>query len=254
MVSKQAVIITVIAIVTLIIGAGIGYGAAGTKTTTVTSPTTLTFYTPLITTTTATVRETVSIYTFSTVTRAVTATATLLQPITMTITVKPTPTQKVVEAVIRQVVQVGPWKLAVLDVKEVTYIKTLSFGTWNYYQAPEGMKIVIAKLRIENTANEAKASFGPAELSIPILVTDVNKSYDKAYRYQLKSILRVTSDIEEKAVEYNELDVFIKLAPESYIEGDIMYLIPQTEKPAKLVIEYWPSPFEPKTVIVIKLS
>jgi hypothetical protein len=113
------------------------------------------------------------------------------------------------------------------------------------------MKIVIVTLRIENTANEARAPF--ADLSMT-LVTDANKSYDKAYTYQLKSVYSITSDIEEKTVAYNELDLFTKVAPGSYVEGDIMFLTPQTEKPAKLVIECWPSLFEPKTVIIIKLS
>jgi hypothetical protein len=145
-------------------------------------------------------------------------------------------------------------RLAVLDVKEATYIKKLVLGTWSYYQAPEGMKIVIVMLRIENTGMETKYPFGFGELGTPVLVTDANKSYDKAYTYQLKNVYSITSDIEEKTVAYNELDPFTKVAPGSYVEGDIMFLIPQTEKPAKLVIEYWPSPFEPKTVIIIKLS
>jgi len=285
MVSKQAVTIAVVAIVMLVVGIGIGYGVAGTRVVTVTSPVTLTFYTPLTTTTTVRETETMTMYTFSTVTRTVTATATQLQlvtvtttmtspttltlytpltitttasttvtqlqPVTITVTVTPTPTQRVVEAVIRQVVQAGPWRLAVLDVKEATYIKKLALGTWSYYQAPEGMKIVIVTLRIENTANETRTLL---ELSTPTLVTDVNKSYSMAYTYQLKDVYSITSDIEAKTVAYNELDPFTKVAPGSYVEGDIMFLIPQTEKPAKLVIEYWPSPFEPKMVIIIKLS
>ena len=254
MVSRQAIITAVVAIVMLVIGVGIGYGAAGTRVTTVTSPTTLTFYTPI--TTTTTVKEIVTMYTFSTVIRTVTATVTQLQPVTVTTTVTttPTPTQRVVEAVIRQVVQAGPWRLAVLDVKEATYIKTLVFNIWSYHQAPEDKKIVIVRLRIENTGVEEKSPFGFGELGMPVLITDVNKSYMRAYTYELKSVHEVSKEIEESAVEYKGLDVLTKVAPGSYVEGDIMFLTPQTENPAKLVIEYWPSPFEPKTVIVIKLS
>jgi hypothetical protein len=112
------------------------------------------------------------------------------------------------------------------------------------------MKIVIIRLRIENTGMETRYPFGFGELGTPVLVTDANK----AYTYELKSIYEVSKEIEENAVEYKELDIFTKVAPGSYVEGDIMFLTPQTEKPAKLVIEYWPSPFEPKTVIIIKLS
>jgi hypothetical protein len=270
MVSRQAITTAVVAIVMLVVGVGIGYGTVGTRVTTatMTSPVTLTFYTPI--TTTATVKEIVTMYTFTTATRTVTATVTQLQPltitttvsttvtqlqpVTITVTVTPTLTQKVIEAVIRQVVQAGPWRLAVLDVKEATYIKTLVFNMWSYYQAPEDKKIVIVRLRIENTGVEEKSPFGFGELGMPVLVTDANKSYDKAYTYELKSVYEVSKEIEENAVEYKELDVLTKVAPGSYVEGDIMFLTPQGEKSAKLVIEYWPSPFEPKTVIVIKLS
>jgi hypothetical protein len=151
------------------------------------------------------------------------------------------------------VVQVGPWRLAILDVKEATYIKTLVFNIWSYYQAPEDKKIVIVRLRIENTGVEEKSPFGFGELGMPVLITDANKSYIRAYTYELKSVYEVSKEIEESAVEYKGLDVLTKVAPGSYVEGDIMFLTPQGEKPAKLVIEYWPSPFEPKTVIIIKL-
>jgi Telomeric repeat-binding factor 2. len=241
-VSKQAVTLVAVAIAMLVVGLGIGYGVAGTRVVTVTSYTTATFYTPI--TTTVTVREAVTMYTITTVPTTV----------TVTVTTTPTPTQKVAEAVLRQVVQAGSWRLAVLDVKEATYIKTPVFGTWSYYRAPEGMKIVVITLRIENTGAESRHLFGFAELSLPILVTATNKSYSKAYTYELQYVYEVSKEVEEKAVTYRELDVFAKVAPGSYVEGDIMFLITQDEKPAKLLLEYWPSPFEPKTIIIINLS
>jgi len=172
----------------------------------------------------------------------------------VTTNIMPTPTQRVVEAIIRQVIQVGSWRLAVLDVKETTYIKTktLLFDTWSYYQAPKGTKIVIIRLRIENAGIESTYLFVPTEL-MPILVTDANKMYNNVYTYNLQYIRVVSKEIEEKAVEYNELNIFPKVDPGSYVEVDIMFLIPQTEKPAKLIFNCWQSPFEPQT-IVIKLS
>jgi hypothetical protein len=49
-VSRQAITTAVVAIAMLVVGVGIGYGAAGTRVTTatVTSPTTLTFYTRVL--------------------------------------------------------------------------------------------------------------------------------------------------------------------------------------------------------------
>jgi hypothetical protein len=127
----------------------------------------------------------------------------------VTTNIMPTPTQRVVEAIIRQVIQVGSWRLAVLDVKETTYIKTktLLFDTWSYYQAPKGTKIVIIRLRIENAGIESTYLFVPTEL-MPILVTDANKMYNNVYTYNLQYIRVVSKEIEEKAVEYNELNIF----------------------------------------------
>jgi hypothetical protein len=239
-ISKYVSLLAVAAVM-LIIGALAGYGLGGrvvTVTTTIPSPTTITFYTPYPTTVTTTKTET--FYTLVT--------------ITTTITYTPTPVEQIIEATLRQVVSVGPWRLAVLDVKEAKYIKTLVFGTWSYYKAPEGMKIVIITMRIENTGTDVKYPFGIGEFTIPVLVTDVNKSYDRAYIYQLEHVYEVTKEIEESAVEYRELDIFAKVAPGAYIDGDFIYLISATEKPLKIATTYWPSPFEPKITIVIRLS
>jgi hypothetical protein len=64
------------------------------------------------------------------------------------------------------------------------------------------MKTVIIRLRIENAGMEIGYPFGFSELSTPVLVTDANKSYDKSYTYNLKSIYEVDKEIEEKVVEY----------------------------------------------------
>jgi len=250
MVSRSVVVLVAVAIVMLVVGTGIGYGIAGTRVATITA--TATLFTPV--TRTTTVRETETMFTPIPTTITLFTPVTKITTVTVTVAATPTPTVRVVEAVLRQVVQVGSWRLAVVDVKEVSYVKTLKFGVWSYYKAPEGMKIVIATLKVENVGMEIRSPFGFAELSLPLLVTATNRSYGKAYTYELESIYEITKDIEREAAEYRELDVLTKLAPGSYVEGDVMFLIPQGEKPAKLVLEYWPSPFEPKTVVVVKLS
>jgi hypothetical protein len=176
--------------------------------------------------------------------------------VTTTITYTPTSTERFIEASPGQVVALGPWRLAVLDAKEAVYVKTLELGTWSYYKAPEGMKIIIITVRVENTGTDLRYPFGVGDISTPTLVTDANRSYNPTSTYQLKYIYsyELTREIEQSAVEYRELDVFAKVAPGTYIEGAFMYLIPTTEKPIKLVMTYWPSPIEQKTIVMIRLS
>jgi len=235
-------------IVALAIGVAVGYGlgsarapAVTTAVSTATSPVTVTLYSPF--TTTVRITETTTFIT-----------ATLITvPITVTVTYTPAPTFKVVEAVVGQVVSAGPWRLAVLDVKEATYIKTLVLGTWSYYQAPEGTKIIITRLRIENAGTETRYPFYFAELSVPILITNVNKSYNVAYTYELKSLWSPSQEVVERAVEYRGLDIFTKLAPGTFVEWDFMYVIPEGEAPLKLHTTYWPSPLE-RIEIIVRLT
>lgn len=239
MASRNAVLLLAVSIAMLVIGALAGYGLGSGRVATVTT----TIYTPSPTTITTTKTET--FYTPVTETRTVTTTT--------TVTYTPTPTERLIEAALRQVVALGPWRLAVLDAKEATYIKTLKYGSWNYYEAPEGMKIAVITVRVENAGTDVGYPFGIGEISTPVLVTDANKSYDRAYTYQLKDIYEATKEIEQSAVEYRELDEFAKVAPGACIEGDFMYLIPATEKPVKVAMTYRPL-FEQKVTVVIKLS
>jgi hypothetical protein len=226
-VSKNLTFLLIV-IVMLVIGVLVGYGLGGGKVVTVTTtiPSPITIYTPYPTT------------------------------VTTTITYTPTSTERFIEASPGQVVTLGPWRLAVLDAKKAVYVKTIVLGTWSYYKAPEGMKIIIITVRVENTGTDLRYPFGVGDISTPTLVTDANRSYDYTSTYQLKYIYsyEVTKEIEQSAVEYRELDIFAKVAPGTYIEGDFMYLIPTTEKPIELVMTYWPSLFEQKTTVIIRLS
>jgi hypothetical protein len=221
-----------------IVGVLAGYGLGDrvvTVTTVVPSPTVVTFYTLYPTTV------------------IITKTETFYMVVTKTITFIPMPVERLIEATIRQIISVGPWRLAVLDIRETKYIKTFKDGAWRYYKAPEGVKVVVITVRVENAGMDIRYPFGFGELETPILVTDVNKSYDRVSIYQLDQIYETTREIEESAVEYRELDIFAKVAPGAYIEGDFIYLISTTEKPLKIVTTYQLSPFEPKITIIIKL-
>lgn len=239
----------VVAIAMLLVGAAVGYGLGSSAATvrtvvsTVASPVTVTFLSPL--TATARVTETA---TFITV-----RPTTITVPVTVTTTYTPRPTSRIVEASVGQVVSAGPWRVAVLYVREATYVKAMVLGSWSYYQAPEGTRVVIVRLRVENAGTEVRYPFGPAELSTPVLITSTNRSCGTAYTYELKRLWSPSQEVVERAVEYSALDIFSKLAPGTFVEGDFMYIVPEGETPLKLYITYWPSPFE-KVEIVVRLT
>jgi hypothetical protein len=241
---RSTIITAIVVIIVLVVGIVVGYGFGSGKTTTitVTSSTTVTYLITHTITETKILTSTVTTYIPYTITTTITE--------TKTITYSPTPTSKVIEAVIGQLISVDPWRVSVLSVREATYVKISE----SYYQAPQGMKVIIIKMYVENVGSDVRSPFGFAELSTPILVTDVNKSYDTVGIYKLDWILTPTQEVLEKAVKCNILDTLTKLAPGTYIEGDFIYLIPQEEEPVKLYMTYWPNPFQPKITIMIYLK
>jgi len=150
-------------------------------------------------------------------------------------------------------VTLGDWRISVVDVKEAKYIKTLVSGNWKYYEAPEGRKIVVITLRVENTGTDVRNPFLRG-LNTPLLVTDANITYHKVYTDQLGSIYELAKEIEQTAVECNYLDTSSAVAPGASIKGDFMYLIPAAEKPAQIVITYQPPLPEPEATAIIRLG
>jgi hypothetical protein len=65
--------------------------------------------------------------------------------------------------------------------------------------------------------------------------------------------LQPTKEVVEGAVAYTGLDLWSSIAPGTYTEGYLMYLIPEGEKAEKLYLTYWPNPFAEKTTISINL-
>ncbi len=153
----------------------------------------------------------------------------------------------IVEASLGQTVVAGDWKVTAEDVVETKYIKSGE----SYYGAPEGMKIILVKMKIENAGSEIKRP--TSDLSTPVLVTSAGKSYEIKYPISLKWIFQPTKEVIEGAVVYMGLDLGNNVAPGAYTDGHLMYLIPEEEKAEKLYLTYWPNVFAKKTTISIKL-
>jgi hypothetical protein len=153
----------------------------------------------------------------------------------------------IVEASLGQTVVAGEWRVMTEDVVETKYIKSGE----SYYGAPEGMKIILVRMKIENAGSEIKRPM--FELSTFVLVTSAGKSYETKYPISLEWIFQPTKEVIEGAVVYVGLDLGNNVAPGTYTEGHLMYLIPEGEKAEKLYLTYSPSVFAKKTTISIKL-
>jgi hypothetical protein len=130
----------------------------------------------------------------------------------------------IVEASLGQTVVAGDWRVTAEDVVETKYIKSGE----SYYGAPEGMKIILVKMKIENAGSEIKRP--TSDLSTPVLVTSAGKSYEIEYPISLKWIFQPTKEVIEGAVVYMGLDLSSNVAPGAHTDGHLMYLIPEGGK------------------------
>jgi hypothetical protein len=135
---------------------------------------------------------------------------------------------KHIPGVIGQAVSVGSWEITVVDVKEARYLNSGD----SYYAAKEGQKAVMVTLRIRNIGEETMA---PNIWSF-IIVTNANKIYESKPVYNFESLWswNITEEVKTSAVTVNTLNTFASIAPETQVEGDILFEIPQTEEPQKL--------------------
>jgi len=134
---------------------------------------------------------------------------------------------KTIHGELAKPIRAGDWEITVLGVKEAIYIREDE----SYYRAKEGYKVVIVTLRIKNVGKETAS---PSNIWKFVIVTNINKSYERAYTYELTPVLYVTQDIKSKAIMIRELDTLASLVPGTYVEGDILFQIPKNEMPERL--------------------
>jgi len=154
----------------------------------------------------------------------------------------------IVEASLGQTVVAGDWRVTAEDVVETKYIK---LGE-SYGGAPEGMKIILVKMKIENAGSKIKIPMD--ELITFVLVTSAGKSYQtESPLGSLEMIFQPTKEVIEGAVVYVKLDLSNSVAPGAYTDGHLMFVIPEGEKAEKLYLTYRPMFSDKETTISIKL-
>jgi hypothetical protein len=134
---------------------------------------------------------------------------------------------KYAAGVLGQPITVGSWEITILNVKESKYLRREE----TYFAAKEEQKAVIVTVRIRNVGKEASSVSDVWSL---ILVTNVNKSYEDVTIYRFNLLWDVGGEVKAEAVKVRELNRFQSLAPGTYIEGDVLFDIPQNEIPIKL--------------------
>jgi hypothetical protein len=141
---------------------------------------------------------------------------------------------------LRQPISVGDWRVTVLGVREGKYLREGNV----YYSAKEGRKAVVVSLRVENAGRDVKSV---TDLWSFTLTTDAGKSYPKSSA-DLDVVWDVTEEVKAKAVSVGESILFQSIAPGTYMEGDLVFSVPEKEAPTKLFFKV--GIIEPTTVEV----
>jgi hypothetical protein len=158
-------------------------------------------------------------------------------------------------------VEAGIWRVAVLSVEESLCVKLeYRYLRGEYYQAPKGKKVVVVRVLVENRGSEDVDPFSVGELpdpgrfGLPILVTSTGKRYKATTEFSVGLILtRVYAPDEEilKCAIPIKVPDFISTGKRS--ERNFIYLVPENEKPVKLVMVYQPTLNRPPTTFEVSI-
>jgi hypothetical protein len=161
-------------------------------------------------------------------------------------------------------VEAGIWRVAVLSVEESLCVKLeYRYLRGEYYQAPKGKKVVVVRVLVENRGSEDVDPFqalsvselpNPGQFSLPILVTSTGKSYRARTEFGVVLFLtRVYAPDEEilKCAIPIKVPDFISTGKRS--ERNFIYLVPENEKPVKLVMVYQPTLNRPPTTFEVSI-
>jgi len=128
-------------------------------------------------------------------------------------------------------VEVGGYRVTVLEVKEVRYVKSV-LGA--YRQVPKGSKGVLVALMIEVAGQrvwcpERFTTWGH-------LITEFGESYKFTSFGELPLIEEYIENIEEKAVLFLDLTMSACIGPGESTVGHLLFAVPEGERPVKLVL------------------
>lgn len=160
------------------------------------------------------------------VTHTTTSVATTIMRETIMIPIISTTTTRFLSASIGEPVVIDNWKVIVTRVREAVYVVIDE----DYYVAKNNTKIVIITIRVENIGRDI---ISLSDIWEVILVTNTSKSYEEN-RYELEYVWEPDENIISKAVKVERFRYYKNLAPGTYIEGDLLFSIPQNENPVKL--------------------
>jgi hypothetical protein len=251
----------VIALLMLVVGALLGYGAGVSEVRTATYTYTYTLVSSV--TVARTVVESITIPTALTQTIATTVTKTIVVPIEVY------GSRILILATLGQTIVASPWEVAIANVSEGPCLKVYrGFGEeWIYYRASPGMKFVAVTTIFRNAGDyEANLNEFATEFEerleyhrTPLIATDAGNTY--WLFEELHNLEQVKSPSEAKAL--NPLCIAVRnMFPSAYIlkPGEVsvesmIFVVPKDEKPVELLmIRMLKDPrLTLKTVIAVKL-
>jgi len=133
-------------------------------------------------------------------------------------------------------VEVGGYRVAVLEVKEVRYVKSI-FDT--YRQVPKGSKGVLVALMIEAAGQRV---WCPERFTTwGYLITESGKRYKFTSFGELPLIEEFSDDIEKEAVLFLDLTMPACVGPGESTVGHLLFAVPEGERPVKLVLYIGPA-------------
>ena len=136
--------------------------------------------------------------------------------------------------------RVDDWEITIVKVAQAPYINSDN----SYYAAEKDHKIVITTLRIMNLGSETERI---PDMTSFVLVSDARKSYGRVSEYNLVLLLNFgtpSEDVAKNAITYNPLDPYALVAPNTMVEGDVMFQIPLNESPVELRFKVEKEPLE----------
>lgn len=139
------------------------------------------------------------------------------------------------------IVNVDKVTVTLLDVYETKYIIEEGKVMNLYYSAREGYKIVVVRFKVENHRKEEISLF--LTLRNPMLTTDKGGIYPEEWGLGFKSLFvrELPPEFWENAIRIRTTRDVDFVAPNTYAIVDILFNVPEDEKPKTIYLEIKPN-------------
>jgi len=137
--------------------------------------------------------------------------------------------------VIGSPIEVDGWVITARGVVEAKYLKLRSCCGLTFYRAEKGFKFVLVNLEAVNAGGDYGELFRARGFR---LITD-RGAYPRARLAELKPIPveALSGEVLAEFVEFSELPDACVIAPGESIRGDLIFVVPATERPSMLEFE-----------------